>query len=105
MSVGMSGTYPLPILKPKIKGERRERLVEKRVRSFWGIIIHNAKVTLGFPGSSAGKESACNAGDSGSSPELGRPPGEGISYPLQYSWASLEAQTVTILPALQKTWV
>ena len=40
---------------------------------------------LGFPGGSAGKESACNAGDLGSIPELGRYPGEGKGYPLQYS--------------------
>ena len=39
----------------------------------------------GFPGGSAGKESACNVGDLGSIPELGRSPGEGKSYPLQYS--------------------
>ena len=39
----------------------------------------------GFPYSSAGKECACNAGDPGSIPGLGRSPGEGISYPLQYS--------------------
>ena len=39
----------------------------------------------GFPGSSAGKESACNAGDSGSISGLGRSPGEGKGYPLQYS--------------------
>jgi len=42
----------------------------------------------------AGKESACNAGDPDSIPGLGRSPGEGIGYPLQYSWASLVAQTV-----------
>ena len=42
----------------------------------------------GFPSSSFGKESACNAGDPSSIPGLGRFPGEGISYPLQYSWAS-----------------
>ena len=47
-------------------------------------------LNMDFPGSSAGKESACNVGDPGSIPELGRYPGEGISYPLQYSWASLE---------------
>ena len=41
--------------------------------------------SLGFPGSSAGKESACNAGDPGSIPGLGRFPGGGIGYPLQYS--------------------
>ena len=40
---------------------------------------------MGFPGGSAGKESACNAGDLGSIPGLGRSPGEGNSYPLQYS--------------------
>jgi len=40
---------------------------------------------LGFPCSSAGKESACNAGDLGLIPGLGRSPGEGKGYPLQYS--------------------
>ena len=40
----------------------------------------------GFPGGSVGKESACNAGDPGSIPGSGRPPGEGIGYPLQDSW-------------------
>ena len=39
--------------------------------------------------SSVGKESACNAGDPSSIPGLGRSSGEGIGYPLQYSWASL----------------
>ena len=39
----------------------------------------------GFPGGSAGKESACNAGDLGSIPTLGRSPGEGKSYPPYYS--------------------
>ena len=38
-------------------------------------------------------------------PELGRFPGEGIGYPLQYSWASLVAQMVNNLPAMQETWV
>ena len=42
-------------------------------------------VFLGFPCGSAGKESACNAGDLGSIPGLGRSPGEGKGYPLQYS--------------------
>ena len=37
--------------------------------------------------------------------ELGRSSGEGIGYPLQYSWASLAAQMVKNLPAMQKTWV
>ena len=40
---------------------------------------------LGFPGGSAGKESTCNAEDLGSIPGLGRAPGEGKGYPIQYS--------------------
>ena len=60
---------------------------------------------LGFPHSSGGKESACNAGDPGSIPGSGRSPGEGIGYPLQYSWASLVVQLVKTLPIMQETWV
>ena len=48
----------------------------------------------GFPDSSVGKESTCNAGDPGLIPGWGRSTGEGIGYPLQYSWASLVAQLV-----------
>ena len=40
---------------------------------------------MGFPGGSDGKESACSVGDLGLIPELGRSPGEGKGYPLQYS--------------------
>ena len=47
--------------------------------------IHRSKFTLGFPGGAAGKESTCNVGDPGLIPGLGRFPGEGIGYPLQYS--------------------
>ena len=60
---------------------------------------------LGLPGSSAGRESACNAGDPGSIPGSGRSPGEGIGYLFQYSWASLVAQTVKNLPVMRETWV
>ena len=59
----------------------------------------------GFLDSSVGKESACNAGDPSSIPGLGRSAGEGIGYPLQYSWASLVAQLVKNPPAMQETWV
>ena len=38
-------------------------------------------------------------------PELGRSPGEGIDYPLQYSWASLTAQLIKNLPTMRETWV
>ena len=54
--------------------------------------------------SSVGKEPACNAGDRGWIPESGRSAGEGIGYPLQYSWASLVAQLVKNPPAMQENW-
>ena len=60
---------------------------------------------LGFPDSSVGKEPACNVGDPGLIPGSGRTPGEGIGYPLQYSWASLVAQMVKNPSAMHKTWV
>ena len=60
---------------------------------------------MGFPHGSAGKESACNAGDLGSTPGLGRSPGEGVHYPCQYSWASLVAQLVKNPPATWETSV
>ena len=60
---------------------------------------------LGFPGGSAGKESTWNAGESCLIPDSGRSPGEEIGYPLQYSWASLVAQTVKNQPAMQEIWV
>ena len=56
---------------------RREDLLEKGMATHCGI--------LGFPGGSDDKESACNAGDLGSIPGLGRSPGEGNGYPPQYS--------------------
>ena len=60
----------------------------------------------GVPGSSAGKESACNAaGNPGLIPGLRRSPGEGIGYPLQYSWASLVAQTIRNAPVMWETWL
>ena len=61
--------------------------------------------TLSNYGSSAGKYSACNAGDPSSILGSGSSPGEGIGYPLQYSWASLVAQMVKNPPALWETWV
>ena len=59
----------------------------------------------GFPGSSAGKGSVCNAGDPSSIPGSGRSLAKGIGYPLQYSWASLVVQLVKNLPTMQETWV
>ena len=57
-------------------------------------------VFLGFPCGSASKESACNMGDLGLIPELGRSPGEGKGYPLQYS--GLENSMDCIVPGVTK---
>jgi len=59
----------------------------------------------GFPGGSVNKETTCNAGNLGLIPVLGRSLGEGIGYPLQYSWASLVTQMVKNLPAMWEAWV
>ena len=59
---------------------------------------------MDFADSLAGKESACNVGDAGLSAGSRRFLGEEIGYPLQYSWASLVAQTVKNLPAMREAW-
>ena len=56
----------------------------------------------GFPGSSVGKESTCNAGDLGLIPRLGRSPGEGNGYPLQCS--GLENSMDCIVHGVAKSW-
>ena len=60
---------------------------------------------MSFPDSSVGKESACKAGDPSLIPGSGRSAGEGIGYPLQYSWDSLVAQLVKNLSAMWEMWV
>ena len=64
-----------------------------------------SQVLWGVSGGSAGKESPRNAGDSGLISGSGRSTGEGTVYPLQYSWASLVAQTVKNSLAMWETWV
>ena len=59
----------------------------------------------GFPVRSVGKESTYNAGDPSLIPGSERSAGEEIGYPLQYFWASLMAQLVKNLHAMQETWV
>ena len=59
----------------------------------------------GFPDNSVDKESACNAEDPGSILGSGKSAGEGIGYPLQYSWASLVAQLIKNPPVMLETWV
>ena len=60
---------------------------------------------MGFSGSSAGKESACNAGHPSLTPGSGGSQGEGNGYALQYSWASPVAQILKNPPAMWETWV
>ena len=93
-------TYVEKYPRKKVSRSEKTILIEYLLLEFPVVPIF-----LGFPGSSAGKESAYNAGDPSSIPESGRSVGEGIGYPLQYSWASLGAQLVTNLPAVQETWV
>ena len=63
-------------------------------RATWEASLRTGRAYWGFPCSSPGKESACSAGDSGSIPGSGSFPGEGIGYPLPYSWVSLVVQMV-----------
>ena len=77
-------------------------LIRNFITSFIG---HLENTDEGFPDISVGKEFACNAGDPCLILGSGRSPGEGIGYPLQYSWASLVAQLVKNPPAMQETWV
>ena len=62
-------------------------------------------VYMGFPESSVGKESACNAEHPSLIPGSGRSPGKGIGYPLQHSWAFLVAQLAKNPPTMWETWV
>ena len=68
-------------------------------------VIHRLAFVKGFPDSSVGKESTCNAEDPSSIPGSERSAGEGTGYPLQYSWASFVAQLVKYLPAVWEIWV
>ena len=60
---------------------------------------------MGFPDSSVGKEFVCKPRDPGLIPWSGRSTGEGIVYPLQYSWASLAAQLVKNLTVMRETCI
>ena len=73
--------------------------------SQYSVQLTTSSLREGIPGSSAGKDSACNAGGPCLIPWSGRSTGEEIGYPLQYSWASLVAQLIKNLPAMWKTWV
>ena len=72
----------------------------------WEDLLEKGKAThssiLGFPCGSAGKESTCNVGNLGLIPGLGRSPGEGKGYPLQYS--GLENSMDYTVHGVTKSW-
>ena len=88
--------------KPHNTQQNNQEVKEENYHMF---SFRNCHILLGFPDSSVGKESACSAGDPGSIPGSRRSAGEGIGYPLQYSWASLVALLVKTPPAVWETWV
>ena len=69
------------------------------------IYIYIKYIINGFPRGSAGKESACSAGDLGLIPGLGRPPGEGKGYPLQYSGLENSMDYIVHGVAKSRTWL
>ena len=74
-----------------------------RPMSIVSVMPYNHLISLGFPCGSAGKEATCNAGDLGLIPGLGRSPGEGKGYPLQYF--SLENSMDYIAHGVAKSWM
>ena len=94
------------LLQESMQGDASTQWLLIQIKSFSLHEIYFEVVsTDGFHGISAGKESTCKARDLALIPQSGRSPGEGIGYPLQYSWASLEAQMVKNVPAMWGTWV
>ena len=86
-------------LKTDAKEQIKRKRLEKRQWCDWckgsNILLHNIYSL----------ESACNAEDPGLIPRLWISAGEGIGYPIQYSWASLVAQLVKNPPARRETWI
>ena len=72
-------------------------------KTYIHIFTYVFDIYISFPDISVGKESVCNAGDPSLSPGSGRFTGEGLGYPLQYSWTTLMAQLVKNPPALWET--
>ena len=103
--------YPIPLWKT-IPLNGQQFALEKDFLNLWWFHCSILFImSLGFPGSSAGKEFVCNVGDLSSIPGSGRSAGEGIGHPFHYSWASQVAQLVKNPPAIWEnspgfdTWV
>ena len=106
LSCSPPGDLPNPGIKPRSSSLQADTLLsEPPGKPQQHTLNICPPLTWSFPDISVGKESACNAGDSGSIPGLGRSPGERRGYSLQYFGASLVAQLVQNLPAVRKTWV
>ena len=88
-----------------VKGRKIYRILHCKPLSLKVWIKGGIILATGFPDSSVGKEFACNEGDTSLILGPGISAGEGIGYPLQYSWASFVAQLVNNLPAMWETWV
>ena len=92
----------MPIIKSPVKICHKLKGIKKKQHRGR---FRNQRSAKGFRDSSVGKESTCSVGDPSSIPRLGRFTGEGIGYPLKYSWASLVAQLAKNLPTMRETWV
>ena len=107
------------ILGGGVRGREEWQVLEGFLEEVWTRVLNKERVStpsnsggfgfaiplsplLGFPGTSAGKESTCNAGDLGSIPGLGRSPGERNGYPLQYS--GLENSMDYTVHGVAKSW-
>ena len=91
--MGKAGSPSVLVLYPEYTGSFQNIFISPPEHSLWFVIAPSKWA------------SAYNAGDPSLIPGSGRSAREGISYPLQYSWASLVAQLVKNLPAMQETWV
>ena len=85
------------------RAKQREEKETQYWKELWLLML--CVCLKGFPDSSVGKESTFNLGDNSSISVFGRSTGEGVGYPLQYSWASLLAQLVKNPPAMREIWV
>ena len=92
-----SSTFPILLQSPTTPHFQLMPFYFFKINFYWSMVA--------FPGSSAGKESSCNAGDPSSISGLGVSAGEEIGSPLQYFWASLVAQTVKNPPVMGETCV
>ena len=90
--MGKAGSPSVLVLYPEYTGSFQNIFISPPEHSLWFVIAPSKWA------------SAYNAGDPGSISGLGRSAEKGISYPLQYSWASLMAQLAKNPPTMQETW-